>query len=321
MDLSPDGVLFVANASLCQIAALPDRDHDGIADTLIVAVAGLERVHSLAFYGEDLYVAEHDRRTRNRDADGDLVYEQSETLAMMPEWGQHSTRTVVADEIKQKIYVSVGSTCDICREDDAERATVLEFNPDGSGRRIFARDLRNGAGLTLHPVTNELWATNNGHDREGVHLPPEWIDVVRDGGFYGWPLAYGFSTWVDVSIEEYGEALFPLTREDSLDVASMQRPAALVPAHLAPMAIHFYNHDLLPPAYHNAAFVAFRGGHSGAVIGYKVMALFSNPDGSDARVADFMTGFSSVPFDDENVRGKPVGIATDDLGNLYIGSD
>jgi glucose/arabinose dehydrogenase len=299
---------------------LPDRDNDGVADTLIVAVSGLDVAHGLAFYKGDLFVADTHQVLRYQDADGDHVYEQSDVLVeQLPARGRHSTRTIVFDEVNEMLYVSVGSTCDLCREDDPERATILEFNADGSG--IFARGLRNAIGLALHPVTNELWANNNGHDLEGVHLPPEWIDIVRDGGFYGWPVAFGYQVWTDFSIEEYEDALFPLTRQDSLDVEHMQRPAALVPAHLAPMGIHFYTQDLLPPQYRNAAFLAFRGGHSAGVIGYKVMALFSNPDGSDARVADFLTSFSTVIGDNDDVRGKPVGITSDERGSLYITSD
>ena len=319
---SPDGVLFASSRRNGHIVALPDGDNNGVADTLIVAVDGLNVAHGLAFYEGDLYVADTHQILRYRDADGDHVYEQSEVIVEeLPPRGQHSTRSIVFDEINEKLYVNVGSTCDICREEDPERATVLEFNADGSGRRIFARGLRNAVGLALHPITNELWATNNGHDREGVHLPPEWIDIVRDGGFYGWPLAYGYQVWTDFSIGRYEKALFPLTRQDTLDVEHMLRPAALVPAHLAPMGIHFYTDDLLPPQFRNAAFLAFRGGHSAGVIGYKVMTLFANPDGSSAQVADFLTGFSTVVEDNSDVRGKPVGITSGKRGSLYITSD
>ena len=322
MALSPDDVLFVSNMRNDRIVALPDRDNDGVADTLIVAVSGLSVAHGLAFYDGDLWVAETHQVSRYSDADGDLVYEEREVLVEgLPPGQQHSTRTIVFDEINEKLYVSVGSSCDICREEHPLRATVVEFNVDGSGRRIFARGLRNAVGLAIHPVTNELWATNNGHDREGVDLPPEWIDVVRDGGFYGWPLAYGYQVWTDFSISQYENALFPLTRQDTLDVEHMTRPAVLVPAHLAPMAVHFYARDLLPERYRNAGFLAFRGGHSAGVIGYKVMVMFANPDGSEARVADFMTGFSSTVGDRDRMRGKPVGITSDERGNLYVTSD
>jgi glucose/arabinose dehydrogenase len=154
-------------------------------------------------------------------------------------------------------------------------------------------------GLALHPVTGELWGDHNGHDLEGPDLPPEWIDIIREGGFYGFPFAYGYQVYANFSLAQEYQRILPLTREDSLKVQSMRRPVALVPAHLAPMGIHFYTGDQFPSRYRNAAFVALRGGqvpgNLAVVPGFKVIALFSEPDGSHARVADFLAGFYLGP--------------------------
>ena len=161
---------------------------------------------------------------------------------------EHVTHTLVFDESNDKLYFHIGSGCDICREDDPERATVIQMNTDGTGRRIYASGLRNAIGLDLHPVTGELWAANSGHNAEGKNLPPEWITPLRDGGFYGWPFAYADKVWTDFSIRRYRNLIFPLTSADSLLVANMDSPAVLIPAHLAPMALHFYEHDQFPPS-------------------------------------------------------------------------
>ncbi len=341
MDFSPAGVLHVANmkvggasvfkppagAGKSQIVALPDEDGDGVADRQVVAVDGLRWANSLAFDSQGaLYVADSHELLRFGDGDGDGVYEQRELLAQIPSWHedptdvQHITRTLVLDEKNRKIYLSIGSSCDICRETEDERAVVLEFSMDGADRRIFASGIRNAIGLDLHPVTNELWAINNGHGREGGLLPPEWIDIIRDGGFYGWPLAYPHQVYVDFSIPQY-TAMLPLSPEDSLQVESMRQPVAQIPAHLAPMAIHFYTGDAFPARFRNAAFFALRAGVRSPSPGYKVMALFSEPDGANAQVADFLTGFEPDPFDRGNVWGQPVGLAEDARGNLYVSSD
>ncbi|MXW79382.1 MAG: hypothetical protein F4Z57_10460 [Gemmatimonadetes bacterium] len=129
--------------------------------------------------------------------------------------------------------------------------------------------------------------------------------------------------------------IFPLTSADSLLVANMDTPAVLIPAHLAPMALHFYEHDLFPSQYKHAAFVACRAGALSSDPGYKVMALFAEPDGSNARVADFLTGFRLESDEDtgrslfsgfffsrsSNAWGKPVGLTTDEAGHLYLTSD
>ena len=306
------------------VLALPDKDGDGRADTVYKAATDFHWPHSVAFYQGALFVADDDAIYRLEDRDADGFYEERTVFAEVPGFmgraSEHVTHTLVFDEANDKLYFHIGSSCDLCREDDPERSTVMQINTDGTGRRIYASGLRNAIGLDLHPVTGELWGAGNGHDREGRDLPPEWITPLRDGHFYGWPLAYAYQVWTDFSIGAYQREIFPLTADDSLLVASMERPAALVPAHLAPMGLHFYTHDQFPPEYKHAAFVAFRAGVLGNDPGYKVMALFAEPDGSNARIADFLTGFRPDP-NEKAVWGKPVGLITDEAGRLYVTSD
>ena len=306
------------------VLALPDQDGDGRADTVYKVADDFHWPHSVAFYQGALFVADDFAIYRLEDRDSDGFYEERAVFAEVPGFmgraSEHVTHTLVFDESNDKLYFHIGSSCDLCREDDPERSTVIQMNTDGTGRRIFASGLRNAIGLGLHPVTGELWGAGNGHDREGRDLPPEWITPLRDGGFYGWPLAYAYQVWTDFSIDAYRRAIFPLTADDSLLVASMERPAALVPAHLAPMALHFYERDQFPPQYKHAAFVAFRAGVLGNDPGYKVMALFAEPDGANAHVADFLTGFRPNP-NEKAVWGKPVGLITDEVGRLYVTSD
>src|SRR5881397_4240274 len=70
------------------------------------------------------------------------------------------------------------------------RAAVTRFTLDGSGGRIFARGLRNSVGLAFHPTTGELWANNNDRDNLGDDVPPEHLNILRDGKWYGWPQCY-----------------------------------------------------------------------------------------------------------------------------------
>ncbi len=343
MAFSPDGVLHVANMKAGggremgprysgdvipdpevmtgQILALPDRDGDGVADTSIVVVDNLWWAAGLAFYEGELYVGDQHAVRRYRDENGDGVYENElPPLVELPYGHHHKTRTIQFDEINDKLYVSVGSSCDHCRETDPERAVILEFNADGSGRRVFARGLRNAVGVGIHPLTNEIWVTNNGLDKMGTMLPPEGVRIVRDGSFHGWPIAYGYGVWIDYD-NFYRDERLAHTARDSADIASMYPPVGLLPAHTAPMAIHFYTGEMLGPRFKNAALVALRAGRLAPVGGHKVMALFSEPDGSNPRVADFVTGFQPDEFDGYSAWGEPAGIAEDERGHIYISSD
>ena len=346
MAFSPDGVLHIADmrgdrtkdSRESRIMAFPDRDGDGVAgfDELTLAADGFSYANSLAFHDGDLFVAETHQVVRLRDRDGDLSYEERDVfiddIPDIPSRGFHGTRTILFDEKGGKIYLTVGSPCDLCRQEQPlegltgrpmpfrpEWGTVLQFDLDGSHRRIFATGMRNVIGLDVHPRTGALWGTHNHYDLGGASAPPEWIDVLRDGGFYGYPFVYGDQQWVDFSPAPY-QALLPITRQDSLLAQTYMPPAVEVPAHLAPMAIEFYEGDLFPASYQHAAFVALRGGRApgnlAVVNGFKVVVLFEQPDGS-FQAADFLTGFQK----DGEVWAKPVGLATDAAGNLYVSSD
>ena len=337
MAFDDNGVLHLANmhtrgtnqwspdpGRTSEVLAFLDPDGDGTADSVYVAANNFLWPHSIAFYKGHLYVADHDVIYKMTDGDGDGFYEGREEWIRVPgimgRPSEHITHSLVFDEKNEKLYFQVGSGCDLCREDDPERATILQFNADGTGRRIYASGLRNAIGIDLHPITGQVWAAGNGHDREGASLPPEWINIIPENSFHGWPLAFGYQKWVDFSISQYKDEIFPITAQDSALVASVRRPVALVPAHLAPMALHFYTHDQFPAQYKNTAFVAFRAGVLGNDPGYKVSVVFSEPDGSNARVGDFVTGFRPNPSTNE-FWGTPVGLITDDRGFLYLTSD
>ena len=315
-------ILHVADMNNRRVVALPDRDGNGVADEMITVASGFKRAHSIAFSGSTMYVADRHQVLRYRDVDGDGGYRERMVFADdIPSTGSHSTRTIVVDELNKKVYLSVGWPCDMCRNNEPERGVVLEFNMDGSGRRVFASGVRNVVGMALHPETNQLWGTNNGHDKEGGQIPPEWVDIIREDGFYGVPFAYGYQNFIDFSIPDYAKNL-PLTRNDSLLVSTMKPPVALLPAHTAPMGIHFYREDLFPKRFKNTAFVALHAGHAKLAPspGYKIITLFSDPDGSNVYREDFVTGFQrGTEIDD--VWGYPVGITADSEGRMYVSID
>lgn len=322
----PDSVLHVANKNSGEIIALPDRNHDGVADTAIVVSSGFHNSHDLKFYKGAMYVAEERRVTKCTDENGDGIYETKKVFiddiakgARRP-GGGHDTRTIVFDPVHKKMYLSIGSSCNVCRED--YRAIIEQYNDDGTGRRTFASGIRNAVGMTMHD--GRLWATNNGSDWEGNDIPPEWIGVVRDGGFYGQPFAYAHGIYFDFNAHDDYRMLLPLTGEDSARVRSMKQPSALVQAHSAPMAIEFSNPSF-PPQFQNGAFVAFRGSWNRTVpTGYKIVFLKSENerDTTAEYVTDVVTGFQPTGSrSQKTVWGRPVGVATDLRGKLYFSSD
>ena len=184
MTFSPTGVLFVSGGG--QIRVVPQA---GRVETF---ASGLRQPHGLAFRGNDLYVGENHRIVVFRDATNpSLRGNTPETIAEMPSaGGGHSTRTLLWMP-DGKLLATAGSSCNVCNETDQRRAAAMRFNADGSGMEIFARGLRNSVGLALHPVTGEVWATDNGRDNLGDDQPPEEVNILRAGADYGWPRCYG----------------------------------------------------------------------------------------------------------------------------------
>ncbi|MEO8337845.1 MAG: PQQ-dependent sugar dehydrogenase, partial [bacterium] len=193
MAVSPDGAVYASQPGRGRIVRLADANHDGKADGVVEVVSGLSQPHGLAFHKGFLYIANTDGVVRvalgaDGVANGAPVY-----VNHFPGGGGHWTRTIVfgADSA---MYVAIGSSCNLCVEQTPERAAVLRFNEDGSGKRVYAMGLRNAVGLAVNPQTGALWASQNERDNlspDHENLPPEEINIVTDGADYGWPYCYG----------------------------------------------------------------------------------------------------------------------------------
>lgn len=318
-------VLHVSDQTNGKIYAMPDANQDGIADTLIVAAQGFSGNHDVKFCNRFMYVTEENRVWKLTDADSNGIYEVRniliDNLAQGAPTGGHRTRSIAIDSANQKIYVSIGSACNACREE--QRAVIEQYDLDGTNRHIFASGTRNAVGLTMHPSTNKLWANNNGSDNLGNGIPLEWVDLVRDGGFYGYPLAYGNKTWVNFNAAPDYQALLPLTSSDSAKVNKMIVPAAQIEAHSAPMGISFLNPSF-GNGLKNGMITALRGSWNapGDHRGYKLIYV-DFTDGQDTTanfVADFCTGFITDTVA-RTYWARPVGVAVNNAGEIFMGSD
>jgi mono/diheme cytochrome c family protein len=197
------------------------------------------------------------------------------------------------------MYVSVGSSCNVCLEKDPRRAAILRYRPDGTGEEIFASGLRNAVGFAWHPASKEMFATDNGRDLLGDDLPPCELNRVVRGGFYGWPFASGDR----VPDPDLGE-------DRAAEIAASLPPVHAFRAHNAPLGIAF--------APDGAAFVALHGSWNRTrKDGYKVVSLHPDEAGG-IRERDFLTGF----LEGEDVRGRPVDVAVDPGdAALYVSDD
>jgi glucose/arabinose dehydrogenase len=300
MVLGPDGVPYVSLTGEGRVVKLPDQNGDGRADSMITVARGLSRPHGLAFRGDTLYVAETNRVVRFVPG----VAAPQVVVPDLPHGGGHFTRTIVFGPRDGKLYVSVGSSCNICSERDSRRAAVLRFNADGSGGETFAHGLRNSVGLAFDPATDELWGTNNDRDMLGDDVPPDRINILQQGGNYGWPECY---------LPGQPNPEYP-----SADCDHLVAPAITFQAHSAPLGITFSTGTQFPPEYRGGAFACFHGSwNRSAPTGYKVVYV-RQQGGRPVAITDFMSGF--LP-EGGSVWGRPVDVLVAKDGSLLVSDD
>lgn len=267
----------------------------------------------LAFHDGYLYVGNTGSIVRFKYTNGDLKAQgEPEKLLDLPTGG-HSTRNVIFNRAGTKMYVSVGSQSNNNAGEDCRRAAILEFNPDGSGYRVFASGIRNPVGLAWQPGTDILWTAMNERDNLGDDLVPDYATSVKDGGFYGWPYSYIGSHYDPRYVGAFPEL-----------VKRAIVPDVLIPAHSAALGITFYTGTQFPQRYRNGGFVALHGSWNRSMAsGYRVV-FFPMTNGRPGPIEDFMTGF--IVNDGEGGEplerwGRPVGVAVAPDGSLLVSDD
>lgn len=269
---------------------------------------GLDQPFGLAVDGPWLYVGDEDAVLRFAYQPGQVAAGRPQKIAALPPGG-HSTRGLQFNRDHTKLYVSIGSESNDSVE-PPPRACIVEMNPDGSGRRIFASGLRNAVGMALNPANGTLWTVVNERDGLGDDLVPDYLTEVRDGAFYGWPYAY------------IGHNVDPRRRGERPDlVAKSIVPSLLIESHSAPLGVAFYEGSMFPPQYRGAAFVALHGSwNRHERTGYKVIAVPLRNGQPAGGYDDFVVGWMTDPGS-HRVWGRPVGVLVLRDGSMLISDD
>lgn len=285
----PDGRLYVAELT-GQVIALADLDGDNAADPAarVVYASGLSVPLGLAFYEADLYVGRRGGVTRLSDTDGDGLADVTVSILDGLPAARHQTDGLAFGP-DGLLYIGQGSTSDRGETGLVEHeATILVAERDGRGLRVFATGTRNPYDLAFYPGTGLLFATDNGRDVPTLGVPDE-VNLIVDGGHYGWP-----GCW--------GAARGP-------DCAGTLPPVADLPAHAAAGGLAFYTGALFPQ-WQNQAFITLYGANSGdPTIGRSLLRLeLTETSGAwSATVHPFAGGFD-----------RPLDVAVGPEGALYL---
>ncbi|HXV26536.1 MAG TPA: PQQ-dependent sugar dehydrogenase [Candidatus Paceibacterota bacterium] len=302
MALDAFGNVWVSQPSEGTVSLVYLKDtNPGVPPVVSSVLRDLDRPHGLVFdpaNGFSLYVAEVTRIIRVATyGDG-----APEHVADLPAGGRHFTRSLAFGP-DARLYVSLGSTCDVCYEAHPEIATVISMNRDGSDRRTEATGLRNAVFIAFHPqFTESLWTTEMGRDRLGDNLPPDEINVIDVGGVtedYGWPICYGNHVHdADFDKNQY-------IRDPCEDTVP---PLIELPAHVAPLGLAFLDDGDLLVAYHGSW-------NSTVPVGYKVVRW--HWDGTGWTSSDFLTGFLL----NGSAFGRPVDVLPMPDGSVLVSDD
>lgn len=303
MALGAKGTLFVGTRGTT-VYAISGSPGTGLKPTVRVIGTKLNMPNGVAFRDGALYVAEVHRILRYDDIESTLtnVPEPKVVRDDLPTSRHHGWR-YIAFGPDGKLYVPIGAPCNVCNEPNF--AVITRMNADGSGHEVFARGIRNSVGFTWHPVTKELWFTDNGRDYLGDDSPPDELNVAPRAGLdFGFPYCHGR----DTKDPEFGKLG---------DCSRMTPPAQTLGAHVAPLGVKFYTGTAFPEKYRNQVLIAEHGSWNRRTkSGYRLTLV--RLDGNKAiSYEPFATGFNR----DDDVLGRPVDLLVLEDGSMLISDD
>jgi glucose/arabinose dehydrogenase len=304
----------VQGKSVNTVMLFRDANKDGTPELVSTFLTGLNQPYGAAFIGNSFYVANTDGVWMYPYTNGDTeIKGTGKKILELPAGGynNHWTRNLIVNAAQTKIYVTVGSGSNVAERglpNEIRRANILEFNPDGTGEKIYGSGLRNPVGMAWAPGTNELWTAVNERDGLGDDLVPDYITSVKEGAFYGWPFSY-FGQNEDPRLKGQNPAL----------VAQAIVPDIAVGSHTASLGLAFYTAKKFPTKFQGGAFIGQHGSwNRSELVGYKVAFIPFKNGKPTGKLEDFLTGFVK---DEKEVYGKPVGVAVAQDGALLVADD
>jgi glucose/arabinose dehydrogenase len=310
-----NGDLFLSDNMANSITLLRDANKDGVIDNATERfefATGLNQPFGMAIQNGYFYIANTNAVLRFKYQPGQTKLEgEGEKIIDLPGEGyrQHWTRNLIFSKDGKKLYVSVGSETNI-GEEEPRRAAINEYNPDGTGHRVYASGIRNPIGLAWNPATGQLWTAVNERDGLGDDLVPDYTTSVKEGGFYGWPYSY-IGKNADPRLDGKGKDL----------VEKAIVPDVLLEAHCAALGLVFYTGKMFPKEYQGDAFVAMHGSWNRATRhGYKVVRVPFEKGKAEGGYENFLVGW--VPDTSaKEVWGRPVGLVMIRDGSLLVVDD
>jgi glucose/arabinose dehydrogenase len=297
------GTVFVSNRLLDKVYAVVDRD--GKREVKVIA-SGMDRPNGLAFHKGTLYIAEGTRISKLENIEDQLDNPPKPVVIYSDFMNTQSHGwKFMGIGPDNKLYVNVGAPCNIC-EPPAGTGQLRRMDLDGSNPEPVVRGVRNSVGFDWHPVTKELWFTDNGRDWLSEDLPEDELNrVTRHGLHFGFPYCHQ-GNFTDREMG-WGRSC-----------SDFEKPAALLGPHTAALGMRFYTGKMFPSQYRHAIFIARHGAWNKTVkTGGDVIVVYLNKDGSVKSQEPFLTGF----LQNNAYIGRPVDVHVMKDGSLLVSDD
>ncbi|RYG40073.1 MAG: c-type cytochrome, partial [Chitinophagaceae bacterium] len=190
--VTESGITFVGSRTAGKLYAVLDENHDGIADKVITFAENLHAPIGVTLLNGALFVSEMTRVIRFDNIE--KTYDKNPTYKVIkddfPKDKWHGEKVIQASP-DGKLFIPIGSPCNVCDKENEPYSKIYRMNPDGSNFEIYAKGIRNSVGFAFHPVTKELWFTDNNRDEMGDNMPSCELNYAPKAGMhFGFPYCH-----------------------------------------------------------------------------------------------------------------------------------
>jgi glucose/arabinose dehydrogenase len=306
LTLSPKGTLFVGTLNEGKVYAVVGRPGESEGKQIFTIARGLNMPNGVAFRNGALYVAEVNRVLRYNDIESRLANPPKPVIIFdqFPKDRHHGWK-FIAFGLDGLLYVPVGAPCNICEPDPNRYALISRLKADGTAMEVFARGIRNTVGFDWHPLTKELWFTDNGGDNLGDDVPPDELNHAPKSGLnFGYPYCHGG----DIPDPQFGR---------KRPCSEFTRPAQKLGPHVAALGMRFYTGSMFPAQYRNQIFIAEHGSWNRSTpIGYRITVVQLEND----RAVSYKV-FAEGWLERGRAWGRPVDVLVMPDGALLVSDD
>jgi len=303
MALGGKGTVFVGNRVRDELYAVVDNN--GKREVKVIA-KGLNAPNGVAFKNGTLFVAERERIIRFDDIESHLDSPPAPQVVIdgLPQQPNHFWKYLTMGP-DGWLYFNQGAPFNIGLPNYLQ-ASILRVNPETKTLEQYAQGVRNSVGLAFHPVTHELWFTDNGRDWLGDDSPSDELNrATRKGEHFGYP----FCHQGDTLDPEYGK--YRSCKE-------FTPPVAKLGPHVASLGLRFYTGKMFPAEYHNNILIAEHGSWNRTKkSGYNITRVQLGPKGEVVKTEVFLSGI--LQGDDFWARINDLLVMPD--GSLLISDD